>query len=117
MISAITEKLDGIEIWNSRYDGTLTPRAESIQLLRSIRSSNLGAVAFCGVDLHEIGQARKPVYVDVETETLSRCEILNALRAGSFTLRGGRLAIPASGKLTFVQELSIAVRQPMCRPW
>jgi hypothetical protein len=27
------------------------------------------------------------------------------------------LAIPSSGKLSFVQELSIAVKQPLCRPW
>jgi len=117
MVSTITGKLDGVEIWNSRYDGTLTPRAGSIQLLRRIRSSNLNAAAFCGVDLHQIAQARKPIYVDVKTESLARREIIHALRAGSFTLRGGNLVIPASGKLTFAQELSIAVRQPMCRPW
>src|SRR5205823_5685237 len=82
-----------------------------------IRSLNLKAAAYCGVDLHKIAQARKPVYVEVETGELTRDGIINGLRAGHFTLHGSSLAIPSSGTLTFVQELSIAVKQPLCRPW
>jgi len=115
MIGSIKGKLDGIEVWNCRYDGTVAPRAESFQLLRRVRKSNLKAAAYCGIDLHQIAQARKPVYADVETAVLEENEILNALRAGRFTIHGGKTAIPSSGNLTFVQELSIAVRQPLCR--
>jgi predicted metal-dependent phosphoesterase TrpH len=117
MIGTIKGELDGIEVWNGRYDGTVAPRAESFQLLRRVRMSNLKAVAYCGVDFHKIGQARKPVYVEVESNALERREILNLLRAGRFTLHGSNMAIPSSGKLTFIQELSIAVKQPLCRPW
>jgi hypothetical protein len=117
MIGAIRGKLDGIEVWNGRYDGAAAPRADSFQLLRRLRSSNLKVAAYGGIDLHKLGQARKPIYVDVKAEKLERDDIIEALRGGRFTLHGGSLAIPASGKLTFVQELSIAVRQPFCRPW
>ncbi len=117
MIGAIKSKLDGIEVWNGRYDGTVAPRADSFQLLRRIRLSNLKAAAYCGIDLHKMGQARKAVYVEIETAKFERDEIINALRAGQFSLHGGSLAIPSSGSLTFVQELSIAVKQPLCRPW
>ena len=79
--------------------------------------SNLKAVAYCGIDFHKIGQARKPIYVEIESNAFERHEILKLLRAGRFTLHGSNMAIPSSGKLTFVQELSIAVRQPLCRPW
>lgn len=117
MIGPIKAKLDGIEVWNGRYDGAVAPRADSFQLLRRIRSFNTKAAAYCGIDLHKIGQARKPVYVEVSAEHLDRDDIVNALRAGSFTVHGSNLSIPSSGKLSFVQELSIAVKQPLCRPW
>jgi len=117
MIGTIKGELDGIEVWNGRYDGTVAPRAESFQLLRRVRMSNLKVAAYCGVDFHKIGQARKPVYVEIESNALQRREILSLLRAGRFTLHGSNMAIPSSGKLTFIQELSIAVKQPLCRPW
>jgi hypothetical protein len=117
MIGSIKSKLDGIEVWNGRYDGVVAPRADSFQLLRRVRSLNLKAAAYCGVDLHKIGQARKPVYVDVESDRLDREGIIGSLRAGGFTLHGNNIRIPSTGKLTFVQELSIAVKQPLCRPW
>ena len=110
-------KLDGVEVWNGRYDGTHAPRADSFQLLRRVRALNPMAAAYCGIDLHKIGQLRKPVYVEVETESLARDAIMSAFRAGRFTLHGSNISIPSTGNLTFVQELSIAVKQPLCRPW
>jgi len=115
LIGSIKTKIDGIEVWNGRYDGTVAPRADSFQLLRRIRMSNLKTAAYCGIDLHNIGQARKPLYVQVETDALRCPNVIDALRAGRFTIHGSNLAIPSSGKLTFVQELSIAVKQPLCR--
>jgi PHP domain len=117
MIRSINAKLDGIEVWNGRYDGTVTPRAGSFQLLRRVRSLNAKAAAYCGVDLHKISQARKLVYIDVESDRLERAAIVSSLRAGDFRLCGRNMAIPSTGNLTFVQELSIAVKQPLCRPW
>src|SRR5215467_15849372 len=60
ILGTVRSKLDGIEVWNGRYDGTHAPRADSFQLLRSIRSLNPKAVAYCGIDLHKIGQLRRP---------------------------------------------------------
>ena len=117
IIGPIRGKLDGIEVWNGRYDGTRAPRADSLQLLRRIRSMNPATAAYCGIDLHKMTQMRKPVFVEVEAERLERDTILNAFRAGSFTLHGSNISIPSTGNLTFVQELSIAVKQPLCRPW
>jgi hypothetical protein len=117
MIGSVKGKLDGIEVWNGRYDGTIAPRADSFQLLRRIRSSNMKAAAYCGIDLHKIGQVRKPVYVQVEADRLEGDAVISALRDGRFTLHGSNIAIPSTGILTFVQELSIAVKQPLCRPW
>jgi hypothetical protein len=115
LIASVKNKLDGIEVWNARYDGTFAPRVETFQLLRRIRAGNPGAFAFGGIDLHAVEQARKPIVVQVDTSENTPDSILEAMRAGQFTVRGGRFAIPATGELTFVQELSIAVRQPLCR--
>jgi hypothetical protein len=78
---------------------------------------NTQASAFGGIDLHKLGQAHRPISVEVEAGTLNRTTILEALRLGKFAVRGGNMTIPANGKLSFVQELSIAVKQPLCRPW
>src|SRR5206468_4936390 len=64
MIGAVQGKLDGIEVWNGRYDGVVAPRSDSCQLLREIRSSNLRIAAYGGIDLHKLAQARKRIYVD-----------------------------------------------------
>lgn len=117
MISSIIGKLDGVEVWNGRYDGVRTPRAESFQLLRRVRLSNPKAAAFCGVDFHQAAQSRKPVYVEVDACALTRDEIIDALWNGRFHARGGKLKIPSSGRLTLLQEIAIAVKQPLCRPW
>ena len=116
MIGPIKAKLDGIEVWNGRYDGLHAPRADSFQLLRGVRRQNLKAAAYCGVDLHKLSQTRKLLYANVKADSLSPSAIMTALRSCSFTLHGGNIAIPATGDLTFLQELSIAVKQPLCRP-
>jgi predicted metal-dependent phosphoesterase TrpH len=117
LIGSIKAKLDGIEIWNGRYDGLHVPRASSIQLLRAVRSVNVKASAYGGVDLHKTGQAEKPIAVEVHTDELNRDAIITALASGRFNLRRGRLEVPASGNLSFMQEVSIAFKQPLCRPW
>ena len=116
MIGPIKAKLDGIEVWNGRHDGVHAPRADSFQLLRRVRRQNLKAAAYCGVDLHKLSQTRKLLYAGVNTGILTQSDIMSALRSGSFTLHGGNIAIPSTGDLTFIQELSIAVKQPLCRP-
>ena len=117
ILGSVRAKLDGIEVWNGRYDGTHAPRADSFQLLRRIRSLNPKAVAYCGIDLHKAAQLRKPIFIELEADRLDRDTILGTLRTGNFTVNGSNIAIPSTGNLTFVQELSIAVKQPLCRPW
>src|SRR5262249_30526450 len=80
LIGSIKPKMDGIEVWTSRYDGVVAPRADSFQLLRRIRSVNPRAAAFCGIDLHQIRQARKPVYMQVQSDRQDRDSILKALQ-------------------------------------
>jgi predicted metal-dependent phosphoesterase TrpH len=117
LIASVKAKLDGIEVWNGRYDGVHAPRVDSFQLFRRIRATNLKAIAFGGIDLHKAGQAQRPIYLEVAAEELSRNALMTSLRHGKFTVRGANITIPATGELTFIQELSIAVKQPLCRRW
>jgi len=66
--------------------------------------------------LQKISQIRESVYIEVEAERLEANTIVGALRSGRFTLHGSNMSIPSNGSLTLVQELSIAVRQPLSRP-
>jgi predicted metal-dependent phosphoesterase TrpH len=115
MISTIKGKLDGIEVWNGRYDGVYAPRADSFQLLRSVRRQNIKASAYCGVDLHKKSQTQKLIYAEVGADILTPTSILNAFRSGAFSVHGSNISFPATGNLSFLQELSIAVKQPLCR--
>ena len=117
MIAPIKAKLDGIEVWNGRYDGVHAPRADSFQLFRRIRATNFKAIAFGGMDLHKAGQAHRPIYVEAAAEALTKDAIMSSLKNGKFTVRGANIRIPATGELTFIQELAIAVKQPLCRRW
>ena len=65
MIGPIKTKLDGIEVWNGRYDGVHAPRAGSFQLFRRVRQHNVTTAAYCGVDLHKLSQTRKLLYANV----------------------------------------------------
>lgn len=116
MIGPIRSKLDGIEVWNGRYDGVYAPRAESLQLLRSVRTGNLNAFAFGGIDLHKMNQTHRPIYVEVDADERRPQSILRALVSGRSSVQAANIRIPSTGNLTFVQELSIAVKQPLCRP-
>src|SRR6266705_2131857 len=93
LIGPIRGKLDGIEVWNGRYDGASAPRAGSFQLLRRVRMLNTKAAAYCGIDLHKISQIRGSVYIEVEAERLETNTIVGALRAGRFTLHGSNMSI------------------------
>src|ERR1051325_8248733 len=86
ILGPVRGKLDGVEVWNGRYDGTRAPRADSFQLLRRIRSMNPKAVAYCVIDLHKAAQLRKPVYVELEADAPDLDTILSTLRSGNFTL-------------------------------
>src|SRR5262245_54707845 len=117
LIASIKSKLDGIEVWNGRYDGVHAPRADSFQLFRRIRTTNVKAIAFGGTDLHKAGQAERPIYVEVAAEELTKDALMTSLKQGKFAVKGANITIPATGELTFIQELSIAVKQPLCRRW
>ena len=79
------EELDGVEIWNSAYDGKFLPQAESIKTFRKLAKQNFHLKPFAGMDLH-----REKDYHDValriKGNDLNQAQILKHLKKGNFTV-------------------------------
>ena len=82
---------DGIEVWNTKYDGRYAPRPWTFDLLQRLKARASGIRAFYGQDLHWRRQCRELLTL-VDIGELNRDAILSALKSGRFSgLRHGRL--------------------------
>ena len=79
----IASVVDGVEIWNSGYDGRFAPNARSMACLRALRRENPSLLGFGGQDLHRVPE-RWAVELRIECAALRRELLLDALRAGTF---------------------------------
>jgi len=89
----------GIETWNSKYDGRYAPRPGTFDLLSRLRSRRREMKAFYGQDLHWRKQFRG-LFVELQTETLSRESVLDTLARGQFTAVKGDLRLSSAGELS-----------------
>lgn len=74
---------DGIEVWNSKYDGQYAPRTATFALLYQLQTRRPEMRAFYGIDLHWRKQFRS-LFVEVACETVDPNAILKALRRGEY---------------------------------
>jgi hypothetical protein len=88
----------GIETWNSKYDGRYAPRPETFALLQRLRQRKPDMHAFYGQDLHWKNQFRE-LFVQLNPPATTREEILQALASGAYTGLKGELLLPSSGVL------------------
>jgi hypothetical protein len=88
----------GIETWNSKYDGRYAPRPETFALLRRLAERQPDMHAFYGQDLHWKKQFRG-LFIELDSETAQSAEIIRALSEGNFKGRKGELSLPSSGIL------------------
>ena len=88
--------LDGVEIWNQQYEGKQLPRTRSATLLRSLRKTNSKLLATGGIDFHRPEHFGSPV-TEIEMDTLSETNILQALTAGRYAFGTDTLQIEATG--------------------
>ncbi len=107
LIYPAAEALDGMEIWNSRYHkgGGLPLRL--LRALEKLRETRPAFHGFAGIDFHKGDQDRR-LSVAVESPR-SASAILEALRAGQFMIQRGRLRIPATGSLSWRQQIEMAL--------
>lgn len=89
--------LNGIEIWNTRYDGRFVPPLANLRLLQQARITNPSVLGFGGQDLHTWD--RPPgVVVDLRLRGIDHLNVgmvLYCLRMGGFSVRGRYLSFDA----------------------
>lgn len=86
--------LDGVEIWNTRYDGRQTPRLANQNLFDKLRQVSPGLVAVCGMDFHNYSDFAD-ISMQVESSSREPAAILEAIRSGRFQVCKHGRAIPA----------------------
>jgi hypothetical protein len=87
---------DGIEVWNTKYDGKHAPRPATFELLGRLRARAPKTRAFYGVDLHWRYQS-VPLLVDVYAELLTAEALLAALAKGMYEATTNELRLPSDG--------------------
>lgn len=90
---------DGIETWNTKYDGRYAARPATFHLLTRLQERKLEMRGFYGQDLHWRKQCRD-LFTMVNCPELTRAEIMSALRRGDFYGVKAGLELPSDGHLS-----------------
>lgn len=95
----VLEQLDGLEVWNTKYDTKLAPNVKSLRL-----ACRHNLIPFAGVDAH--GRfCLKRLWLELEAERLDRDEIAGVLKRGDFRAVTNSLSINLNEELTSKQEI------------
>jgi hypothetical protein len=89
---------NGIETWNSKYDGRYAPRPGTFALLQRLKQRSPAMLAFYAQDLHWKKQFRG-LFIELEVESAEPREMLAAIARGKFRGRKGELQLPSDGVL------------------
>jgi predicted metal-dependent phosphoesterase TrpH len=117
-IESFDELPDGIEAWNTKYDGRFAPRPETFRLIQRLQERRPDLLAFYGQDLHWKKQYRG-MFIELHGESTERQHVLQALRSGDYSARNGGIELTSSGavseetlaKFSAVQQRYARVRQ------
>jgi len=90
---------NGIETWNSKYDGRYAPRPGTFRLLHRLQEREPRMRAFYGIDLHWRKQFRGLFNV-LQASGSHRDEILSALAAGDYFATKDDLELSSYGELS-----------------
>jgi len=95
---------DGIEAWNSKYDGRRAPRPHTFEFIAGLREREPRLRAFYGIDLHWRKQFRElHTLIDADIDAISRDVVIESLRAGRFTGVVGSVRLPSDAAVSGAQ--------------
>lgn len=97
-LESLAVRPNGLEVWNSKYDGRYAPRASTFGLLRRWRTGTKPVQAFYGVDLHWRKQFRG-LGCRVFDASPDRAGVLGALASDRYAGVYGTLLLPPSGEV------------------
>jgi predicted metal-dependent phosphoesterase TrpH len=118
-IESFADLPDGIEAWNTKYDGRYAPRPGTFQLVRRLRQRKPDLLAFYGQDLHWKKQYRG-IFIELGCDSPEPQNVLLALRQGNYIARCGDVELASSGVVS--EELltrfsSVQQRSTRMRGW
>lgn len=99
--SASLKQLDGVEVWNYKYDGN-APRIGNINLLK--RLDNGSIFAYAGLDFHNDMQNIE-LYHYLTVEKLNSKEVIKALKAGRFYIKNKMIKLNSKPNIKFHEYL------------
>ncbi len=88
---------DGIEGWNSKYDGRYAPRPATFSLIARLQARQPALRAFYGQDLHWKKQFAG-LFNMIDIPTADRQLLLDALRSGAFEGATETMRLPSDGQ-------------------
>lgn len=97
-IASFSTLPQGIEVWNTKYDGQYAPRPATFRLLARLQQRQPTLLAFYGLDLHWKRQYRG-MFNWLRIGTLKRDDILDAFRRGLYYGVKDQLELPSNGVL------------------
>lgn len=94
----VLEALDGIEVWNARYDGRFLPSGTLLRQALRTRSARGRMLLLAGQDLHALTSHRLLLTSRAERETFE--EFLAGLRSGNVRVGASPLTLHGGGAPT-----------------
>ena len=85
--------VEGVEVWNRKYDGTRTMRPGSYALLERLAEEDRPLVPTAGLDFHRLSDWTD-VWMELGAERPVREDVLAALRRGEVRIRAHGEVIP-----------------------
>lgn len=101
-IESFDELPDGIETWNSKYDGRYAPRPRTFALLARLQQRAPRMRAFYGQDLHWKRQHRGLIN-SLQIDTPTRDAVLGAYERGDYQAIKDGFKLPSDGALSVEQ--------------
>jgi hypothetical protein len=106
--SDLLSMVDGIEIWNTSYDGRFVPNVHSLNLVRKFKKDGRPILGFGGQDLHEI-RNHCCVEIRMPIEKLTQEAVLHSLKKGDFKITNSYLTLSPGWEEKPVKLLQIYI--------
>lgn len=104
----LAEAADGIEVWNTAYDGRFVPNIHSMTLLRDLNKNGRSLLGFGGEDLHQI-RDRCSVALFLSMENLREEGILSNLRQGNYRISNSYFSLSPGGETSGLKLMQIGL--------
>lgn len=105
---------DGIEAWNTKYDGRHGPRPQTFEFIAGLRQRKPELLAFYGIDLHWRRQFRDlHTLIESNGPAVTTATVLARLRHGRFSGAVGGLRLPSDADVSgsLLREFGAANRR------